>query len=146
MDRFGEVASFKRIDKGNNDVVPATIKIDGDTETATFLYRGYEYSLRADRYILKDYPSDIDGRHEKKDDMLKDAHLHTASNATEFEEAKECGCICCGRIFAADEVECFADHGETAVCPYCGCDSLIADLSEIKLTKELLSNLNKKYF
>ena len=29
MDRFGEVASFKRIDKENNDVVPATIKMDG---------------------------------------------------------------------------------------------------------------------
>ena len=146
IDRFGEVASFKRIDKENNDVVPATIKIDGERETVTFLYRGYEYSLRADRYIPKNYPSDIDGRLEKKDDMLKDAHLHTASNATEFEEAKECGCICCGRIFAANEVEYFADHGETAVCPYCGCDSLIADSAGIKLTKELLYNLNKKYF
>ena len=146
MDRFGEVASFKRIDKENNDIVPATIKMDGDTESVIFLYRGYEYSLRADRYIPKDYPSDIDGRLEKKDDMLKDAHLHTASNATEFEGAKECGCICCRRIFSADEVEDFAEHGETAICPYCGCDSLIADLSGIKLTKELLSNLNKKYF
>ena len=146
MDRFGEVASFKRIDKENNDVVPSTIKMDGDTESVIFLYRGYEYSLRADRYIPKDYLSDIDGRLEKKDDILKDAHLHTASNATEFEEAKECGCICCGRIFAANEVEYFADHGETAVCPYCGCDSLIADSAGIKLTKELLYNLNKKYF
>ena len=146
MDRFGEVASFKRIDKENNDVVPATIKMDGDTESVIFLYRGYEYSLRADRYIPKDYPSDIGGRLEKKDDMLKDAHLHTASNATEFEEAKECGCICCRRIFSADEVEYFAEHGETAICPYCGCDSVIADSSGIKLTKELLSALNKKYF
>ena len=146
MDSFGEVASFKRIDKENNDVVPATIKMDDGTETATFLYRGYEYSLRADRYIPKDYTSDIDGQLEKKDDMLKDAHLHTAGNATEFEEAKECGCICCRRIFAAYEVECFAEHGETAICPYCGCDSLIADSTGIKLTKELLSTLNKKYF
>ena len=146
MDRFGEVASFKRIDKENNDIVPATIKMDGDTESVIFLYRGYEYSLRADRYIPKDYPSDIGGRLEKKDDMLKDAHLHTASNATEFEEAKECGCICCRRIFSADEVEDFAEHGETAICPYCGCDSVIADSSGINLTKELLSALNKKYF
>ena len=42
MDRFGEVASFKRIDKENNDVVPSTIKMDGDTESVIFLYRGYE--------------------------------------------------------------------------------------------------------
>ena len=46
----------------------------------------------------------------------------------------------------ARKLEQFAEHGETALCPYCGCDTLIADSSGIKLTKELLSNLNKKYF
>lgn len=146
VDRFGECASFKLTDKDNNDVIPATIKMDGDTETATFLYRGYEYSLRADRFIPKGYPLNIDGRLEKKDDMHKDIHLHTANNSAEFETAKECGCICCCRIFPVEEVEEYAEHGETAICPYCGCDSLIADSSGIKLTKELLSTLNKKYF
>lgn len=146
MERFGAAASFQLNYKDNNDVIPATLGIDGDTETATFLYLGHEYSLRADRYISKGYPLNAEGLLDKKDDKLKDAHLHTANNATEIEEAKECGCICCQRIFAADEVEDFAEHGETAICPYCGCDSLIADLSGIKLTKELLSDLNKKYF
>ncbi|MDE6795362.1 MAG: hypothetical protein K2J63_08695 [Muribaculaceae bacterium] len=146
VERFGEVASFRRTDKDNNDVIPATIEIDGDTETVTFLYYGHQYSLRADHFQLKGYPFNLDGRLEKKDDRLKDAHLHTESNAVEFETAKECGCTCCQRIFPADEVEDFAEHGETAVCPYCGYDSLIADSSGIKLTKELLSDLNKNYF
>ena len=146
VERFGEVASFTLTDKDNDDVISATIKMDGDTETATFLYRGYEYSLRADRYNPKGYPLNIEGRFKKKDDMLKDAHLHTANNAAEIEEAKECGCICCRRIFSADEVEEFAEHGETAICPYCGCDSIITDSCGIKLTKELLSDLNIIYF
>ena len=36
MDRFGEVASFKRIDKKNNDVVPATIKIMNNAWKGSF--------------------------------------------------------------------------------------------------------------
>ena len=146
VERYGECGSFRMNENDNSDVIPATIRLDGDTEIATFLYRGYEYSLRADRYISKGYPMTLNGRMEKKDDRLKDAHLHTANNASELEAAKECGCICCQRIFPADEVEDFAEHGETAICPYCGCDSLIADTSGIKLTNELLSELNKKYF
>lgn len=53
-------------DKDNTDVIPATIEMDGDTETATFLYRGYEYSLSADRFIPKGYPTNIEGQPEKK--------------------------------------------------------------------------------
>ena len=146
VERFGEGASFRLNDKDNSDVIPATIVPDGDTETATFLYRGHEYSLRADRYHSKGYPLNIAGMLDKKDDKLKDAHLHTANNAGEFATAKECGCICCQRLFPAEEVEEFAEHGETAVCPYCGCDALIADSSGINLTQELITDLNKKYF
>lgn len=146
VERFGAGASFRLNDKDNTDVIPATIKMDGDTETVTFLYRGYEYSLRADRYNPKGYPLNIEGRLEKKDDMLKDAHLLTSCNRSEIEASEECGCICCQRIFPAEEVVDFADGGETAICPYCDCDALIGSGSGLELTKELLSELNKKYF
>ncbi len=145
-ERYGQVAAFKLNDKGNDDVISATIETDGDTETATFIYMGHEYSLRANRFIPKGYPMTINGRLEKKDDRLKDAHLHTANNRQEIERSNSCGCICCERIFSADEVEDFTDGGETAICPYCDCDSLIADGPEIKLNNDLLTELNKKYF
>ncbi|MDE6238551.1 MAG: hypothetical protein K2M54_01010 [Muribaculaceae bacterium] len=146
VERYGEVASFRLTDKDCDAVAQATIVAGGDAETVRFLYRGYEFTLRADRYIAKGYPVNAEGRIEKVDDKLRDAHLHTSNNTDEIKAAEECGCICCQRIFAAEEVENFAEHGVTAICPYCGCDTLIADSAGIKLTKELLSNLNKKYF
>lgn len=65
VQRFGECASFKLTDKDNSDVIPATLEMNGEAETATFLYRGYEYSLRAVRFIPKAYSLNIDGRLEK---------------------------------------------------------------------------------
>ncbi len=146
VERFGEVASFKLTDKGNYDVIPASIETDGDTETATFLYMGKEFSLRADRFIPKGYNLTLNGRLEKKDDLLKDAHLHSIRNRDEIETSESCGCINCLRIFPASEVEDYADEGTTAICPYCDCDSLIANDQGFKLTKDLLKELNKKYF
>lgn len=146
VERFGEAASFRLNDKNNHDVISATIEIDGDTETATFLYMGHEYSLRADRFIPKGYPMTLNGRLEKKDDRLKDAHLQTLRNREETGMSDNCGCICCQKIFPASEVEDYVDEGMTAICPYCDCDSLIGDASRIKITKELLQELNKKYF
>lgn len=66
VERFGQGAPSRLNDKDNTDVIPATIEMDGDTETATFLYRGYEYSLSADRFIPKGYPTNIEGQPEKK--------------------------------------------------------------------------------
>lgn len=85
VERFGEAASFSLNDKGNNDVIEVSLTTDGDTEVTTFLYYGKEYTLRSDRFIAKGYPITINGRLEKKDDCLKDAHLHTSSNSEEIE-------------------------------------------------------------
>ena len=79
-------------------------------------------------------------------DVLKDAYSHTLYNVLDYQTAKQSGCISCRRIFTIDEPLDFVDNGKTALCPYCGCDSIIFDSSGIKLTKELLAKLNKKYF
>lgn len=146
VERIGQGASFRLTDNDNNDVIPATIEIDGDTETARFLYRGYEYSLRADRFIPKGYPVNIDGRLEKKDDCLRDAHLHTSQNRGEIEHSKTCYCISCQTIFMPEEVEDYTDGGETGICPYCDCDAILADASGIKMTNKLLVDLHMRYF
>lgn len=146
VERFGECASFKLTDKDNNDVIPATLKMDGGTETATFLYRGYGYSLCADRFIPKGYPLNIDGRLEKKDDKLKDAHLHTSQNRSEIECSKVCYCISCQTIFKPEEVTDYADGGETVICPFCDCDAVLGNGCGFKLTDDLLESLHNKYF
>lgn len=88
----------------------------------------------------------IDGRLEKKDDELHDAHMHTIDNREEVEQSKFCYCICCDTYFKPDEVEDYADGGSTVICPYCDCDAVIGEACGIKLTDKLLSNLHKRYF
>lgn len=146
VERFGGVASFCRNDKDETTTAAAEIVMDGDTETAKLLYRGYEYELRADRYIAKGYRLTPEGRMEKDDDRLRDAHLHTADNRSEIELSQWCHCICCQVSFKPEEVADYTDGGVTGICPNCGIDAIIADASGIRMTKVLLSKLNKKYF
>ena len=146
VQRFGECALFKPTDKDNSDVIPATLEMNGETETATFLYRGYEYSLRADRFIPKAYSLNIDGQLEKNDDKLKDAHLHTSQNRSEIEHSQFCYCIACQTFFKSEEVTDYADGGETVICPYCDCDAVLGDGFGFKLADELLDSLHHKYF
>lgn len=146
VERFGEGASFRLTDSDNDDVIPTTIEMDGEVETVIFLYYGKEYTLSADRYQPKGYQKTIDGRLEKKDDVLTDAHLHTADNREEIEHSQFCYCICCQTFLPPTEIDDYTDGGATAICPYCDCDAVIGDACGIKLTDDLLKKLNEKYF
>ncbi len=76
---------------------------------------------------------------------LKDAHRHSFRNRGEIELSSQCGCFNCNRIFHSSEVEDYTDDGETALCPYCGVDSLIADASGIQLSEEFLHCMHKRW-
>lgn len=146
VDRTNDEATIRLRDKNNTDEIVAPITNYDITERVAFEYKGMKFQLAADRYIPKGYDLTDAGRSEKHEDMLKDYYLHTIYNASDFKSSNNCGCICCQRIFPVDEVEDFVDLGQTALCPHCGCDSLIADGSGCELTKELIAELNKKYF
>ncbi len=146
VNRYGTVASFKLRDKDNDLTVSVPIEVTGYTENVTFLYMGQKCTLSADSFIPKGYPISINGRLEKDDDRLKDAHLHTANNREEIEHSQYCGCIYCERIYQAEDIDDYIDNGQTALCPYCDCDSVIGDGSGIELNEKLLDKLNKKYF
>ncbi|MDE7414492.1 MAG: hypothetical protein K2N05_12005 [Muribaculaceae bacterium] len=146
VERFGECASFRLNHKDNEDVIPAIVKMDGETETTTFFYRGFEYSLRADRFISKGYRLNVEGRMEEKDDRLKDAHLHTSHNRDEIGRSEMCCCISCKTIFKPEEVVDYADGGQTAICPYCDCDAVLGNGCRFKLTDEFLESLYRRYF
>jgi hypothetical protein len=45
-----------------------------------------------------------------------------------------------------DLEEDFTDWGETALCPYCGIDSVIGDASKIPLSEELLHEMYVHFF
>lgn len=58
-----------------------------------------------------------------------------------------CGCFYCLTIFSPSEiVEWIQDEKETAVCPYCGIDSVIGESAGYPITKEFLEKMQKYWF
>ncbi|MBQ7308023.1 MAG: cytoplasmic protein [Clostridia bacterium] len=61
--------------------------------------------------------------------------------------SKNCGCFYCGKIFdkslIVDYVEDMNDL--TALCPFCGIDSILPD-SKVKLSKDILESMYKVWF
>jgi len=47
------------------------------------------------------------------------------NNINDLEKVDECGCYHCIRTFSVEEVVEFTDQGTTALCPYCGMDSVL---------------------
>ena len=76
-------------------------------------------------------------------------HKHSFMNREEVNRSKNCGCFYCETIFPTDVMdpeEDFTDWGATALCPYCGIDSVIGDASGIPLTKEMLHEMDVYFF
>ncbi|MBQ8858695.1 MAG: cytoplasmic protein [Clostridia bacterium] len=58
-----------------------------------------------------------------------------------------CGCFYCLKIFSPSEIEeWIQDEKETAICPYCGIDSIIGESSGYPITKEFLEEMQKYWF
>ena len=65
------------------------------------------------------------------DQEEKIAHSYSINNEQAVRDSKECGCFFCLKIFKSEEVKKWAsdDKGMTALCPYCGIDSVLPDKS-----------------
>ncbi len=98
-----------------------------------------------DCYWFIDYDEDID-----TDDDCYIAHKFSSKHRTELEKDKVCGCFDCLRIFSPSEIEEWVPEtpdGEcvTAVCPYCGDDSIIGESSGYPITPEFLFEMKKRW-
>jgi hypothetical protein len=61
---------------------------------------------------------------------LDAAHRHSAYHRAELERSDVCGCFFCKKTFEVREVEEWVeDESGTALCPYCGVDSVIGSAS-----------------
>ncbi len=67
-------------------------------------------------------------------------------NRTSLAGAARMGCYFCMQLFPANTVEEWADDGETAVCPYCNVDALIAETPSVQLNEELLARMMERWF
>lgn len=92
-------------------------------------------------------------------ERLEKAHARSIYNWPLVKAATECGCFHCLRIFPVREVEdalrenrvIEAWPGElethdTALCPHCGIDSVIDNMSGFPLNQTFLSLMKEKYF
>jgi len=58
-----------------------------------------------------------------------------------------CGCFYCMEIFDPKLItDWVPDTSGTAICPFCGIDSVIGESSGYPITKEFLSKMNQHWF
>ena len=81
---------------------------------------------------------------------LSQLHDESFENEKLLKKVKKCGCFYCNRIFMVSDIKEWIDdeNGNTAVCPYCGIDSVIPEYidGEYELTQEILQEMNQRFF
>lgn len=88
-------------------------------------------------------------KHDYSIDYVK-AHIYCANNKNALSKDSKCGCFHCIKIFDPKEITSWccirSDDNDTAICPYCGIDSIISESSNFPITKEFLEKMNKYWF
>ena len=80
------------------------------------------------------------------DEELKTFHSQSWRNENAVKASKRCGCFYCFAFFAPDMIDEWWDKGEdgtdplalTAVCPYCGIDSVLPESPDYVLDRKLI--------
>ena len=81
-----------------------------------------------------------------------EAHKYCSNHMMQLKKDKICGCFYCLKIFSPQEIEDWlifdndADRFGTALCPYCGIDSVLGESSGYPITEEFLKKMNKYWF
>lgn len=76
-----------------------------------------------------------------------DAHRFCINNRRELEKDAVCGCFYCLKIFDPKEIiEWIEDTSGTAICPYCGIDSIIGTYTGYPITHEFLEKMYRYWF
>ena len=80
------------------------------------------------------------------------AHQFSGGNKQALLNDKKCGCFYCLKIFDPCEIEEYihddndCDRDGTAICPYCGIDSVIGESSGYPITYDFLASMKRKWF
>lgn len=82
---------------------------------------------------------------------LNAAHQAARFNRYVLAHGDKCGCFYCLHIFSPSEINEWCSEqtdGEevTAICPYCGIDSVIGESSGFPITQEFLLTMRHRWF
>ena len=89
------------------------------------------------------------------EELIKEAqqaHKYSNNHKAILEQDSLCGCFYCRRIFHPSEITEWiiddnpCDRLGTAICPYCGIDSVIGKSSGFPITTEFLTVMYEVYF
>jgi len=89
---------------------------------------------------------------EYEESLLASAHKRSIFHKKEILGSKICGCFYCIKIFDPSEIKEWVDKDKseentTALCPFCGIDSVIGDKSGFPVADyTFLKEMNAKYF
>jgi len=77
-----------------------------------------------------------------------EAHKHSSNHRILLEKDTICGCFHCCKLFAPSKIEDWIDDkiDSTAICPYCGIDSVIGESSGYPITEEFLKRMSRHWF
>ena len=76
-----------------------------------------------------------------------DAHKYCSSHRRQLLNDHKCGCFNCLMIFNPNEItEWIEEQDGTAICPYCGIDSIIGESSTYPVTVEFLNKMKDYWF
>lgn len=76
-----------------------------------------------------------------------EAHKFSSNHKKELMSDEKCGCFFCLEIFDPKEIKDWVkDTMETAICPYCGIDSVIGESSGYPITKDFLKKMKTYCF
>ena len=77
--------------------------------------------------------------------VITNAHEASWDNKERLKGARKCGCFYCCKIFDVSEI---IDYSldTTAMCPYCGIDSVLGDNEGFPITFDFLKIMFKEWF
>lgn len=79
-------------------------------------------------------------------DEMKNAHMCSSYNREQLSKSKLCGCFYCLNIFDPKLIVDWCDGNKTAICPFCGIDSVIYDSKAYPVSKAFLEQMRKYWF
>ena len=81
-------------------------------------------------------------------EQLQAAHKISYANRTRLSVPQKCGCFYCLRFFSSEDIADWSvDKPDwTAICPYCGIDSVIGENDGYPLTEDFLEEMFEEWF
>lgn len=80
-----------------------------------------------------------------RDDAIR-AHVCCSNNKELLKKTNICGCFYCLKIFNPILITEWCDNGKTAICPFCGIDSIIYDNNIYPINREFLEIMHSEWF